>query len=217
MMRMRKYLTCWPRTESELLKTEYEDKRKSLSILKEEEVENKAFLSVGWVYDSKVYNNSFGKSIVLRFEDGNDRVDLSLSNYLYESKKEFIDDLVENPAKNQVMFCLHPYFQTRGKVEIRSGKLNVMWAGSTSDVLPECILRGMDFEGTEEKEHLITNISYGTSKAGNKYCTVETIDCGENITNGVLMLKGVPYPPQLGTILKGTWRKSDAGTFFRGE
>jgi DNA polymerase-3 subunit alpha len=219
LIRMRKYLTCWPRTESELLKTEYEDKRKSLSILKEEEIENKAFLSVGWVYDSKVYNNSFGKSIVLKFEDGVDRVDLYLSDHLYEAKKEFIDDLIENPTKNQVMFCLHPYFQTRGKVETRSGKLNVMWAGRTDDVLPDSILRGMDFDKIElkEKEYLITNIGYGTSKAGNKYCTVETIDCDENVTNGVLMLKGIPYPPQLGTILKGTWRKSDAGTFFKGE
>ena len=218
--RMRKFLSCWPRTEEELPSTPYDDKRKKLNTLEDKEsLENKAFLSVGWVFDSKVYNNSFGKSIVLKYEDGTSRVDLNVSNFVYETNKQFIDDLIANPSQNPIMCCLHPFYQTRGRVEPRDGKVNLMWIGSPSDVVPGYILRGIN-SATEElkmKENLITNISYGTSKAGNKYCALETVDREDTVTNGIFMLKNVISPPRLGTILKGSWRTSDKGTFFRGE
>jgi DNA polymerase-3 subunit alpha len=218
MSRLRKALP-WPRSYEELPLIKNEEFRKPLSGLKIESVENKAILSVGWVYDHKVFNNASGTTYVLNFEDGTSRVSLNVSDVVGKRHKEIIDQITKGgESKNPLIFCLHPYYMNRGKVEIREGKLNVLWIGTIDGDVPENILRGIrgNTENLGDREFLITNVSYGTSKAGNKFSSLECINNEDRIVYGAMMAKGSGVP-QFGSIIKGVWNETLKGTYWRGD
>jgi len=81
------------------------------------------------------------------------------------------------------------------------------------------VLRGLegDTEILGPREFLVTNISYGTSKAGNGFASIECVDNTGNVTYGAFMLRDSLAAPQFGTILHGSWSVSNKGSFFRGE
>jgi len=217
MSRLRKALP-WPRSYEELPLIKNEEFRKPLSGLKSESVENKAILSVGWVYDHKVFNNASGTTYVLNFEDGTSRVSLNVSDVVGKRHKEIIDKITKGESKNPLIFCLHPYYMNRGKVEIREGKLNVLWMGTIEGNVPENVLRGIrgNTENLGDREFLITNVSYGTSKAGNKFSSLECINNEDRIVYGAMMAKGSGVP-QFGSIIKGVWNETSKGTYWRGD
>ena len=219
--RMRKNLTCWPRSANELpkLAPEYETYRKPLSYLKGESVDNSAFLSVGWVYDSKVYTNNSGISCVLKYEDGTSRVELNLSNKLYLENKTLVDQIVEEKYKKPLIFCLHPWYMNRGEILTKEGKAQIVWMSELDREIPAHILKGMDrnFENLQKDEFLVTNISYFVSKAGNRLASVECLDGKENLTYGAIMDRKGSILPSYGNTIKGKWNSTDRGCYFRGE
>ncbi len=217
MFRLRKSLP-WPRSYDELPKTDHDQYRKPLSYLKSETIENKAFLSLGWVYDHKVFNNSSGSTYVLNFEDGTSRVTLNLSGTLAKRHKEIVEKIVKGEQKKPLFFCLHPFYMNRGRIETREGKVQILWMGEIESEVPRNIFRGLDgnIETLNAKEFLITNISYGVSKAGNGFSSIECIDNVENITYGAMMSKG-NLTPMYGSIIRGSWNVTPKGTFWRGE
>jgi len=213
MSRMRKYLS-WPRSADELPKTEWDDYRKPLSCLKEPYVDNCAFLSVGWVYDFKIYNNKSGNTYILKYEDGTSRVELNLSNHLYRKYKNIVDEIVEGKFKEPLMFAVHPYYLTRGQPQLREGKAQILWVMKLDGSVPSNIISGIERDIEISKgQYLITNISYGTSKAGNRYSSVESVDFNGNIKYGVIMDKEEFSLPNFGNIIRGSWNKD----FFRRE
>jgi DNA polymerase-3 subunit alpha len=217
MFRLRKSLP-WPRSYEELPATKNDKYRKKLSALKEESVENKAFLSVGWVYDQKAFNNNGKTSYVLNFEDGSSRVTLNLSNTLAIRHREIVDKIVKGEQIDPLVFCLHPYYMSRGKTETREGKLQVLWIGTLDQDVPENILRGIDIntESLKDSEFIVTNISYGISKAGNSYSSVECIDNLDNVTYGAIMANSNSILPMFGSVIRGTWSETPKGTYWRG-
>jgi len=172
------------------------------------------------VFDSKTYNNSSGTSYTLNYEDGTARVILNLSNVVYQRHKNIVDKVIKGEFKEPLQFCLHPYYMNRGSVETREGKLNIEWIGEMDMVVPDNIIRGMKSE-TEDLgtgQFLITNISYGTSKAGNKYASVEATDGSDNVTYGVIMDKGnTGMLPAYGSVIRGRWNDTGRGCFWRPE
>lgn len=220
MFRLRKSLP-WPRSYDELPKIESETFRRPLSYLKSETVENKAILSVGWVYDHKAFSSNGTTSYVLSYEDGTSRVTLNLSAVVAGRHKEIIDKIVKGEQKNPLVFCLSPYYMNRGHIELREGKLQILWIGNIEDEMPQNILRGLrglggGFETLGPKEFLITNISYGTSKAGNAFSSIECINNVGQITYGAMMIRG-GLLPMYGSIIRGKWNVTPKGTFWNGE
>ena len=218
MFRLRKSLP-WPRSYEELPKIKNESFRKPLSYLKSESVENKAILSVGWVYDHKAFSSNGKTSYVLNYEDGTSRVTLNLSAVVSRRHKEIVDRIVKGEQKNPLIFCLQPYYMNRGHIEVREGKLQILWIGNIEDEMSKNVLRGLegDTEILGPREFLVTNISYGTSKAGNGFASIECVDNTGNVTYGAFMLRDSLAAPQFGTILHGSWSVSNKGSFFRGE
>jgi DNA polymerase-3 subunit alpha len=217
MFRLRKSLP-WPRSHDELPKIENEAFRKPLSYLKSESIENKAILSVGWVYDHKAFSTNGSTSYVLSYEDGTSRVTLNLSAVVARRHKEIVDAIVKGEQKNPLVFCLQAYYMNRGHIEVREGKLQILWMGNIEDEMPQNILRGLEggFETLGPKEFLITNISYGTSKAGNAFSSIECVDNVGQITYGAMMSRG-GLLPMYGSIIRGKWNQTAKGTFWNGE
>ncbi|MCK9458685.1 MAG: DNA polymerase III subunit alpha [Proteobacteria bacterium] len=217
MFRLRKSLP-WPRSYDELPKTQYDLHRKPLNYLKSESVENKAILSVGWVYDHKAFSSNGNTSYVLNFEDGTSRVTLNLSAVVARRHKEIVDTIVKGEQKNPLVFCLNPYYMNRGHIEVREGKLQILWMGNVEDEMSKNVLRGLEggFDTLGAKEFLITNISYGTSKAGNAFSSIECVDNVGQITYGAMMSRG-GLLPMYGSIIRGKWNATAKGTFWNGE
>jgi DNA polymerase-3 subunit alpha len=217
MFRLRKSLP-WPRSYDELPKIKHEAFRKPLSYLKSETIENKAILSVGWVYDHKAFSSNGKTSYVLNYEDGTSRVTLNLSAVVARRHKDIIDKIVKGEQKNPLIFCLHPYYMNRGHIEVREGKLQILWMGNIEDEMSKNILRGLegDTETLGSREFLVTNISYGTSKAGNGFASIECINNAGEVTYGALMDRG-GILPMYGSVIRGKWNVTAKGTFWNGE
>ena len=215
--RLRKHLP-WPRSFDELPEIGYDQYRKKLSTLKEETVENKAFLSVGWVYDFKAYNNATGTSYTLNYEDGTNRVILNISAPLARRHNDILSKIISGEQTDPIMVCVHPYFMNRGKIETRDGKLLILWMGNLGEEVPKNILRGLEgnTDDLQEKEYLITNISYGTSKAGNNFSSVECVNNIDNVTYGAIMERGTILPGY-GSVIKGRWNDTGRGVFWKAE
>jgi len=215
--RLRKHLP-WPRSFDELPEIGYDQYRKKLSTLKEETVENKAFLSVGWVYDFKAYNNATGTSYTLNYEDGTNRVILNMSAPLARRHNDILSKIISGEQTDPIMVCVHPYFMNRGKIETRDGKLLILWMGNLGEEVPKNILRGLEgnTDNLQEKEYLITNISYGTSKAGNNFSSVECVNNIDNVTYGAIMERG-NILPRYGSVIKGRWNDTGRGVFWKAE
>ena len=73
----------------------------------------------------------------------------------------------------------------------------------------------MGLKGVEDlgdNEYLITNISHGVSKKGNKYAMIETINNLDQVKTGVWMYHG-EIVPQMGWKIRGRWQDN----FFKSE
>ena len=90
--------------------------------------------------------------------------------------------------------------------------------GNLGEEVPKNILRGLEgnTDDLQEKEYLITNISYGTSKAGNNFSSVECVNNIDNVTYGAIMERGTILPGY-GSVIKGRWNDTGRGVFWKAE
>jgi DNA polymerase III alpha subunit len=214
--RLRKYIP-WPRGKEELKATKFDDLVKTVDSINGETLDNSAFLVKGWVTEVKVYNNNWGKSLDLVFDDGSSQIKLTAYSYIYEKNNKLLDSIIAGDYNLSVICAVHPFYLQRGNSISKEGKLNLLWIDKITSEVPENILKGLKKDEIElsDREYLVTNISYGTSKKGNKYAAVETCDKDDKIWSGIVMIKS-DIAPQYGWIIKGSWSEPNGG-FFRGD